>query len=170
MDTQSSTGKAKKSRGGPSRYPLAFLRQDEKRHIAPRCHLCGGAIATEGREPETTYERAGVCVDCVRWLANEYCKECSGEPDRRFCTAEEWAEHVTAREDRKRRKVAERARRDAENAPRLALVPAGAVPESEILAARTTPFGGWSRKVLENWGVPWPPPRGWRKRLERPGE
>lgn len=35
----------------------------------------------------------------------------------------------------------------------------------EIEAART-PRGGWTRKQLAEWGVPWPPPKGWRKKLE----
>lgn len=26
--------------------------------------------------------------------------------------------------------------------------------------------GGWTRAQLAEWGVPWPPPKGWRKRLE----
>jgi hypothetical protein len=34
----------------------------------------------------------------------------------------------------------------------------------EIDAART-PAGGWSATVLAGWGIPWPPPRGWRQRL-----
>jgi hypothetical protein len=35
---------------------------------------------------------------------------------------------------------------------------------AEIDAART-PDGGWTRDQLAEWGVPWPPPKGWRKRL-----
>lgn len=35
---------------------------------------------------------------------------------------------------------------------------------AEIEAARTT-NGGWKRSTLKRWGVPWPPPKGWRKRL-----
>ena len=34
----------------------------------------------------------------------------------------------------------------------------------EILAART-PRGGWTRKQIEAWGLPWPPPQGWPKLL-----
>lgn len=26
--------------------------------------------------------------------------------------------------------------------------------------------GGFTRKQLAEWGVPWPPPKGWRRRLE----
>lgn len=36
---------------------------------------------------------------------------------------------------------------------------------AEIIAART-PKGGWTRETLESWGVPWPPPKGWRAGLE----
>ncbi|MFD5505387.1 hypothetical protein ACFWJS_37860 [Streptomyces sp. NPDC127061] len=34
------------------------------------------------------------------------------------------------------------------------------------MTAAQTPDGGWTRKQLAEWGVPWPPPRGWRKHLE----
>lgn len=27
--------------------------------------------------------------------------------------------------------------------------------------------GGYTRKQLERWGVPWPPPKGWRRELIR---
>lgn len=36
---------------------------------------------------------------------------------------------------------------------------------AEIEAART-PAGGWTRAQLAEWGVPWPPPKGWRRELE----
>lgn len=36
----------------------------------------------------------------------------------------------------------------------------------EIQDART-PKGGWTRETLASWGVPWPPPKGWRAELER---
>ena len=36
--------------------------------------------------------------------------------------------------------------------------------EEEILAARTAQ-GGWTKAQLAEWGVPWPPPRGWKERL-----
>lgn len=26
--------------------------------------------------------------------------------------------------------------------------------------------GGWTRATLASWGVPWPPPKGWRRALE----
>lgn len=38
------------------------------------------------------------------------------------------------------------------------------VTPDEIDAART-PSGGWDKTQLEQWGVPWPPPKGWKERL-----
>jgi len=35
----------------------------------------------------------------------------------------------------------------------------------EIEAAKT-PAGGWTKATLASWGVPWPPPKGWRRELE----
>ncbi len=32
-----------------------------------------------------------------------------------------------------------------------------------------SPRGGYTRTQLAEWGVPWPPPRGWRRQLERHG-
>jgi hypothetical protein len=36
--------------------------------------------------------------------------------------------------------------------------------EAEIEAGRSE-RGGWTRRQLAKWGVPWPPPKGWRKAL-----
>jgi hypothetical protein len=36
--------------------------------------------------------------------------------------------------------------------------------EAEIMAARS-PRGAWTAKTLRQWGVPWPPPKGWKRRL-----
>lgn len=41
-----------------------------------------------------------------------------------------------------------------------------AVTEQEIEAA-WTPAGGWTRQQLAAWGLPWPPPRGWKDELLR---
>ena len=40
---------------------------------------------------------------------------------------------------------------------------------AEIEAART-PAGGWTRDQLAQWGVPWPPPKGWKRALLGDGE
>lgn len=38
------------------------------------------------------------------------------------------------------------------------------VSAEEIDQARTEK-GGWTRETLAKWGVPWPPPKGWRQAL-----
>jgi transcriptional regulator with XRE-family HTH domain len=38
------------------------------------------------------------------------------------------------------------------------------ISELEIEAERTAK-GGWTRATLAKWGVPWPPPKGWRRAL-----
>lgn len=40
------------------------------------------------------------------------------------------------------------------------------ITEAEILKGESG-NGGFSRKQLAEWGVPWPPPKGWRKELIR---
>ena len=35
----------------------------------------------------------------------------------------------------------------------------------EQIEAGKSPRGGFSRKTLASWGVPWPPPKGWRTAL-----
>ena len=34
----------------------------------------------------------------------------------------------------------------------------------EIMAAKTE-RGGWTKATLSAWGVPWPPPKGWKRAL-----
>ena len=41
--------------------------------------------------------------------------------------------------------------------------------QQEIEDART-PKGGWTKKTLAEWGIPWPPTKGWRQRLIRESE
>ena len=38
------------------------------------------------------------------------------------------------------------------------------VPLDVVDAART-PAGGWTKDQLAFWGVSWPPPKGWKKKL-----
>ena len=38
-------------------------------------------------------------------------------------------------------------------------------PSLEEIEAARTPAGGWTKEILASWGVPWPPPRGWRLKL-----
>ncbi|MFJ2191682.1 TnsA endonuclease N-terminal domain-containing protein [Kitasatospora sp. NPDC087861] len=39
------------------------------------------------------------------------------------------------------------------------------IPTPEEIEAARTPAGGWKRAQLAAWGVPWPPPKGWKERL-----
>jgi hypothetical protein len=38
------------------------------------------------------------------------------------------------------------------------------IPLEDIMS-KHTPRGGWTRADLARWGVPWPPPRGWKAML-----
>ena len=38
------------------------------------------------------------------------------------------------------------------------------IPLEEILAKRT-PRGSWTRAQLAEWGISWPPPKGWMQKL-----
>lgn len=42
------------------------------------------------------------------------------------------------------------------------------ITQDEIEAAKS-PKGGFKRDTLAEWGVPWPPPKGWRKTILRHG-
>ena len=35
----------------------------------------------------------------------------------------------------------------------------------KLILSRQTEHGGWTKSQLEEWGVPWPPPPGWRVNL-----
>jgi hypothetical protein len=37
---------------------------------------------------------------------------------------------------------------------------------TEIIEGLKSPRGGWTREALASIGVPWPPPKGWKKKLE----
>jgi hypothetical protein len=39
------------------------------------------------------------------------------------------------------------------------------LPSPEEVEAARTPAGGWKREQLAAWGVPWPPPKGWKDDL-----
>ncbi|MFF0451204.1 hypothetical protein ACFYT4_33315 [Streptomyces sp. NPDC004609] len=38
-------------------------------------------------------------------------------------------------------------------------------PSPEEIEAARTPAGGWKRDQLAAWGIPWPPPKGWKEEL-----
>jgi len=42
------------------------------------------------------------------------------------------------------------------------------ITEEEI-EAQETENGGWKRDALAQWGVPWPPPKGWKDALLKSG-
>lgn len=44
-------------------------------------------------------------------------------------------------------------------------MPAQGVSPEEIMDKRSA-RGGWTAAQLAEWGVPWPPPHGWRRELE----
>ena len=44
------------------------------------------------------------------------------------------------------------------------------MPTDEEIERARTPAGGGTRTQLEQWGVPWPPPSGWRRRLRTASE
>jgi len=51
-----------------------------------------------------------------------------------------------------------------EQLERLEAVPSSTVSTEEVMRLRTV-SGSWTRKTLESWDVPWPPPRGWKAKL-----
>jgi hypothetical protein len=38
-------------------------------------------------------------------------------------------------------------------------------PTAQEIEAAKTPQGGWTQEQLAQWGVPWPPPKGWKAAL-----
>lgn len=38
-------------------------------------------------------------------------------------------------------------------------------PTAEEIETAKTPAGGWTKEQLAEWGVAWPPPKGWKERL-----
>lgn len=43
--------------------------------------------------------------------------------------------------------------------------PRRAAPTAEEIEQARTAAGGWTKKQLAEWGVGWPPPKGWKKEL-----
>jgi hypothetical protein len=41
------------------------------------------------------------------------------------------------------------------------------IPSPVEVAAAMTGRGGWTKATLKKWGVPWPPRKGWKAKLER---
>lgn len=40
-------------------------------------------------------------------------------------------------------------------------------PSPEQVLEHRSARGGWTRLKLTEWGIPWPPPNGWRRHLEQ---
>jgi hypothetical protein len=103
--------------------------------------------------------------------AQEYlpCHDCGGDPcvpctqpgrGRIVCKSRYIAAAIAIR------RQAKAERRSPEQAAELAAILAGLprlTPE-EVEAGRS-PAGGFTRKQLAAWGVPWPPPSGWLRAL-----
>lgn len=60
--------------------------------------------------------------------------------------------------------VKHRYRAIAQAVMRSLIEPVRSVSEAEIEATRT-PKGGWTKAQLAQWGVAWPPPKGWKQAL-----
>jgi hypothetical protein len=41
------------------------------------------------------------------------------------------------------------------------------LPSPDEIRASGKANSGFTKRTLASWGVPWPPPKGWRERLER---
>ncbi len=52
---------------------------------------------------------------------------------------------------------------------RALVPPRVTIPTPEQIEAAKTSRGGFTRSTLESWGIPWPPPKGWREALETKG-
>lgn len=44
------------------------------------------------------------------------------------------------------------------------------IPTAAEIAAARSPAGGWTKAQLAEWGVSWPPPKGWRQALVVSGD
>lgn len=49
-------------------------------------------------------------------------------------------------------------------APQRSDAPKGRLTAADIERGKS-PKGGWTRETLAGWGVPWPPPKGWKDDL-----
>lgn len=84
--------------------------------------------------------------------------------EREYIRGQGWSRMIEAEAERRRARHPDRGR----NRP-LAPVPAPVdtnLPTPEEVEGASTGAGGWSRAALSRWGVPWPPPKGWRRALE----
>lgn len=61
-----------------------------------------------------------------------------------------------------------RSKPPANASKKLKGLPTARITADEIEAAKS-PKGGWKRETLAQWGVPWPPPKGWKDALIKNG-
>jgi hypothetical protein len=54
---------------------------------------------------------------------------------------------------------------DAAQKPASLCTSGSDMPSPDDIEAARTPAGGWTRDQLAAWGIPWPPPQGWREKL-----
>ena len=84
-----------------------------------------------------------------------------------YVRGQRWARMIEAATDRRRARHSDRHRhrRAAVRAsPEGDPTPTFLTPD-QVKAAQSS-RGGWKRATLASWGVPWPPPKGWRRALE----
>lgn len=108
------------------------------------------------QEPGEQLRVCGVkALDAALTVPCPTCRVRAGEPCR--------SRHAVTLHQSRRRALADL---DAQAARLLAVNRkiAGTLTAQEIEAGRS-PSGGWSAATLASWGVPWPPPKGWRQRL-----
>lgn len=43
----------------------------------------------------------------------------------------------------------------------------GYIPWPGEIEAAQTPRGGWTKETLAEWGIAWPPPKGWKSQLTK---
>ena len=122
---------------------------------------------TRGATPEETRQIAARAAQ----MRCDDCGAAPGEPcsrpgrGRNVCKSRFIAGAIAIRREVKA------ARRSPEQEAELAAVLAGlpALTREEVEAGRS-PAGGFTRKQLAAWGVPWPPPAGWLGALLRAEE
>lgn len=73
---------------------------------------------------------------------------------------EEFLEYRSKASDQASRKLKAAPKKNGNSLDQITM----AVSDAEIIAAMT-PKGGWKAAQLKKWGVAWPPPTGWRKKL-----
>lgn len=90
---------------------------------------------------------------------------CPARDSRSHLQGQRWARMIEKETERRRARHPE-GEKGPRQASRATPPPTQAFPTPEEIEAARTPRGGWTRATLGAWGVPWPPPPGWREALE----